>query len=601
MPSARVTQLRMNSGIRILMRDPAHETAWRLWTHPVEVLEARTTDDIVPLLHRVEQATKDGLHAIGFMNYEAGPAFDRAFVAHHQQPGYPLAWFALFERGETVEPPDSAARMPPMKWKSPLTPSRYRTCIAAIKRHIANGETYQVNFTFPLRAPGAVDAYALFAALYASQPSPYAMYIETPFFQIASVSPESFFTLRGDRIVCEPMKGTCPRGPHPLLDQLAGEALKSSGKNRAENVMIVDMVRNDLGRIAEPGSVRTESLFDVNRWPTLWQMTSTVSGKTTATMAEIFTALFPCASITGAPKLKTSEIIANIETHPRGIYTGAIGWWFPGRHAQFAVAIRTAIRVEETDTVTYGIGSGIVWDSDPDDEYRECLLKSRVLSKTAGDFRLLETMRWEPASGYLFLDEHLQRMKSSAGYFDYRFDEGAAQSSLEKKSRRFGGIPQRVRLLLSKNGRLRIACAEATAPGHFDRAETAPEMTGCLDAHRVPTTSPFLYHKTTRRKLYEQARRRFPHVDEVLLINDRDEAMEFTTGNLVIRTGANWQTPHLASGLLPGVFRDTLIRQGEIREALTTAQDVLAADAVYFINSVRGWRRVRVVVGRSVP
>lgn len=468
----------------------------------------------------------------------------------------------------------------------------YRSSVKRIKQHIADGDTYQVNYTFMLETGDPVDPSSLFFSLYHAQPSPYATLIETSDFQIMSASPELFFQLDGDRIVCEPMKGTCPRSMHPSLDAVIGGELQRSTKNRAENVMIVDMVRNDLSRIAEPGSVSVEELFKVTQWPTLWQMTSKVTATTKADLPGIFCALFPSASITGAPKLKTSEIIAELEQSPRGVYTGAIGWWAPGRHARFSVAIRTATRISKTAHTSYGIGSGIVWDSREDDEYRECLLKSRILHRERPTFRLLETIRWDRSRGYVMLEQHLKRMLTSARYFDFTCDPEEIRSKLNQLSKQFETPHRRVRLLVSRKGVISIDHQELTTPGHYDKPLKAPEITCCMDMRRLDIHSPLLYHKTSRRAVYEQARRRFPRVDEVILVNNRGELMEFTAGNLVVKRGNEWLTPSLESGLLPGVFRDHLVEKKEIKPARLLATELDPRDDIFFINSVRGWRRV---------
>jgi para-aminobenzoate synthetase / 4-amino-4-deoxychorismate lyase len=583
----------MDPGICIISRDPSGADRWLVWTNPIEILQTRLHHEINPLLNHIDQATQRGAHALGFLSYESGPAGDPHFTINKPQGEIPLAWFALFRESFILPNPTPSARLPAVRWHSSESRTSYRAKIQQIKAHIAAGDTYQVNFTFNLHTRDDVNARDMFFALYETQPSPYAMYVETPAFQIASVSPELFFQLDGDRICCEPMKGTSPRGLHPALDKTTGEQLKLSEKNRAENIMIVDMVRNDLSRIAESGSVQVDELFNVTRWPTLWQMTSKVSATTTADMHSLFGALFPSASITGAPKLKTSEIIASLESSPRGVYTGAIGWWFPNRQARFAVAIRTAVRESISGKTIYGIGSGIVWDSDADDEYRECLLKSRILRGKSSSFQLIETLRWDPVPGFILLDQHIERMSRSAEYFGFDCNPELIRAKLTLAAQKYPAVHQRVRMLLDRNGVITIEQTDLPAAGHYREPASAPEMTAVLDSQRIVINSPFLYHKTTRRAVYDQARRRHPAVDEVLLVNSNQELMEFLTGNAVIRIGTDWLTPTVESGLLPGVFRDHLIAKGEIKPARLTISDLVKADDVYFINSVRGWRRIR--------
>lgn len=578
----------------IITRHPSGTSDWVLWRNPVTVITTNELTEVQSCLHAIQGQVHQGRMALGFVSYEAGRAFDPHMAGKTGDHEIPLLWFAVFTGHESYSPPATRS-MVRMRWKPAISQRVYNRSIRAIKQHIAAGDTYQVNYTFPLIADRSLDLPDLFFQLADNQPTPYAMLIETPDFQIASVSPELFFHLDGNTIRVEPMKGTCPRGPHPELDAQAGEALRTSEKNRAENIMIVDMMRNDLGRIASPGTVVVSQLFTVTPWPTLWQMTSSVTAQTTADVPEIFSALFPCASITGAPKIKTMEIIAELEPAPRGVYTGAIGWWLPGRQARFAVAIRTMVRNTRTGDTRYGIGSGIVWDSRPEDEYRECILKARVLDSTTLSFRLLETMRWEKESGYVLLNEHLERLATSAAFFGFILDQHKTATRLKKKAAHYGDHSHRVRLLLRRDGAISIQAAPISQPGHYNDPIHAPVITASLDYQRIDPGSPFLYHKTTRRTLYQRARKRNLEGDDVLLVNTRDELMEFTTGNVVVRFGHDWLTPERSSGLLSGVFRNKLIAEGTIRTARLLLDDVTRADGIFFINSVRGWRKVTLI------
>jgi para-aminobenzoate synthetase/4-amino-4-deoxychorismate lyase len=578
--------------VAILSRQPSGGEDWALWHKPREILNAQRIEDVQSVLDAVENATRQGRYALGFLTYEAGAAFDNHFIAKKDRADLPFAWFAIFDSfiPYTFQP----AQPSPCSWEPLLSQATYEKDIDEIKRRIALGETYQVNYTFHLRAKQPALMKSLFQRLYRSQPTPFAIYIETPKFSIASVSPELFFRLDGDSIVCEPMKGTCPRAPHPALDDETGKNLQASAKNRAENLMIVDMIRNDLGRIAKSGSVDTSEMFKVTPWPTLWQMTSTVKARTTASLREIFGALFPSASITGAPKLQTSKIIGELEPGSRGIYTGAIGWAGPDRKAQFSVAIRTAVQDAMSLRTTYGIGSGIVWDSVPDEEYQECLLKARVLEeRIAPDFQLLETIRWERAHGFFQLEEHLNRLAVSATYFGFHFDRDKATATLNEGVTSLEFDTARVRLLVSFSGEVTVEPIMMKDSPVCLQPEGAPQIFASLDTDRQDASSPFWYHKTTKRTMYDEARKRFPLADEVLLVNTRGELMEFTNGNIVIKRGGAWLTPPLSSGLLPGVFRETLIRSGYLAEQIIPASELCEEDAVYFINSVRGWRSVQ--------
>lgn len=584
--------------VRIISRAP-DGSGWLSWTQPREVLSTDRLDDIPDVLARVEQAARDGHHAAGFLSYEAGPAFDDRFVARPPSGEWPLAWFAVFDRASPYTP-HLTRKQPAISWRPDLSLRTYRKAICRILEHIAKGDTYQINFAFALNATWAADLHDWFFAHYERQPTPYALLIETPAFQIASLTPELFFRRTGDHIECQPMKGTCPRAPHPDLDREVGQQLHASDKNRAENLMITDMVRNDLGRIAIPGSVQVHDLFRVKAWPTLWQMTSGVSARSGSSLAEIFAALFPCASITGAPKLKASEIIATLEPHPRGPYTGALGWCRPGGEAEFAVAIRTATLLHASKAVSYGVGSGIVWDSEPDAEHRECLLKARILKgPNPESLRLLETMRWDPDAGYVLLEEHLDRMEGSAAFFGFTFDRDAIRQRLQGHVRPQCRDPLRIRLLLHRSGKTAITGTILPPHDFCTEPTNAPTMQATIDARRIDPENPLLYHKTTRRAVYNRARRENPGVDEVLLVNTGREAMEFTNGNIVVRRNGAWITPPLSCGLLPGVMRRSLLACGRITEEVIPASSLGPDSELYLINSVRGWRRVCLVPRQS--
>lgn len=579
--------------VAILTRHPAGNDEWVLWHAPIEVLIARQLDEVKGVIDRVEAETIKGHYAVGFVSYEAGAALDPSFAIRREQTGLPLAWFAIFKG---FLPYHFTTSFPsPCHWTPDIAPDDYCKNIDRIRECIASGETYQVNYTFMLRADRNPLMKSLFYRLYRSQPTPYAMYIETPEFRVASVSPETFFRLDGNTIVCEPMKGTVHRAPHPALDDDAGKFLAASTKNRAENLMIVDMVRNDLGRIAQSGSVNVDQLFNTTRWPTLWQMTSTISASSNASLLDIFTALFPSASITGAPKLQTSKIIAGLERSPRGLYTGAIGWAGPQRRACFAVAIRTVVQTTVPDQTVYGIGSGIVWDSVAGEEYEECQLKARILEEpVAPSFRLLETMRWDPGQGYFLLDGHLNRMETSAAFFQFPFDRDKTLSTLHADAASWSGESRRVRVLIDHAGNVQLESASIDQ-NFCDGPDLAVTMTASLDGERQDISSPLWYHKTTQRKFYDQARERYPGCDDVLLVNRNDHVMEFTNGNIVMKFGDEYITPPLSSGLLPGVYREHLIASRKVIEREIPILDLYSADAVYFINSVRGWRRIQFV------
>jgi len=546
-------------------------------------------------LERVEYLVESqGLHAAGFVSYEAAPAFDRA-LAVREAPGFPLLWFGLFLTVETISMPSHRRTRKKVSapWQPSVTVDHYAAVIGRLRNAIAAGETYQVNYTFRLRQPAERDPWELFQDLVAVQPSAYAAYVDIGSFAVCSASPELFFELEGQRIVSRPMKGTIARGRWYEEDLALARRLATSAKNRAENAMIVDMMRNDLGRIARIGSVQVSDLFRVERYPTLWQMTSCVSAETGATLARIFAALFPCASITGAPKPSTMRIIARNETEPRRVYTGSIGRISPGRRAQFNVAIRTVLIDKALGEAEYGVGGGIVWDSTPQGEYDECLLKAKILGAAQAEFSLLESLLWTPRDGYLFLIEHLRRLQESTEYFAFpRCDEKAA-TELAALAADLPAVPHYVRLLVARDGN--VSCE--AEPIH--EGDVPDPIRLELAAEPIDTADPFLYHKTTHREMYAAAMAGCRHGDDVLLFNRLGEVTETGRGNFVVRCGNDLWTPPVSCGLLAGTYRARLLAEGKIRERVVPLEMLPQCDELLFINSVRLWRKARIVGPRD--
>jgi para-aminobenzoate synthetase/4-amino-4-deoxychorismate lyase len=389
------------------------------------------------------------------------------------------------------------------------------------------------------------------------------------------------------------MKGTIARGRWYEEDLARARELAVSAKNRAENAMIVDMARNDLGRIARRGSVQVSDLFRVDRYPTLWQMTSCVSAETDAGLAEIFAAIFPCASITGAPKVNTMRIIAQHETEPRRIYTGSIGWIAPERCAQFNVAIRTALIDKVRREAEYGVGGGIVWDSTAEGEYDECLLKAAILGTSQPDFSLLESLLWTPQGGYFCLNEHLRRLRESAEFFAFPRSEEKAASELAKLAAGLPAMPHKVRLLVARDGT--ITCqSEPINAGEF----LAPIRLE-LAAAPIDVSDVFLYHKTTHRDVYAAAMAGCREGDDVLLYNQLGEVTETGRGNIVVRCDKEFWTPPVSCGLLAGAYRAQLLSEGKIQERAVSLETLSQCDELFFINSVRLWREARLVGPRD--
>jgi para-aminobenzoate synthetase/4-amino-4-deoxychorismate lyase len=565
-----------------LIQDADSGLWWR-FDAPLAVLAATRLEDVVPVLRKVEARVEaDGLWAAGYIAYEAGPAFYPALRARPAGP-LPLIHFGL-HRAPRLEPlpPPGAATRPRYRWTSSVARNDYDAAIARIRRLIEEGEAYQVNYTVRLRAPIEEPPWELFLRAVDANAPRHGAYLDCGRFVICSASPEMFLRLDGEELTSRPMKGTAARGLWLAHDEERARALAASPKDRAENVMIVDMVRNDLGRVCATGSVRAPELFTVERYPTVWQMTSTVRGRTSAAVTDVLGALFPPASITGTPKARATQIIAGLETAPRGIYTGCIGVIAPGRRARFNVAIRTACFDIAERMLEYGVGGGIVWDSTSDAEYEECLLKARIVTDATPPFALLETLLWEPGKGYFLLEAHLARLAQSARYFGVPADFGAVRSRLSHLAASFGPGAQRVRLTVDRNGALECA-AEPLA------ASAAPVRLG-IAAAPITTDSPFLYHKTTHRAVYDDARGSCPGCDDVVLWNPRREVTESTIANIVIELGGERVTPPVECGLLPGVFRARLLATGQVRERRITLDELRAARRVWLVSSVRRWR-----------
>jgi len=392
-------------------------TRWVRFSNPTEVVTATSLAEVRQKLEQVDQAVhRRGLHAAGFLAYEAAPAFDPAFQVN--EPGeLPLLWFGLYRRAEPVDMPDTGPAYTIDEWIPTVDRAGFGPALAQIKDYIAQGETYQVNYTMRLRANFSGDPWGLFVKLARSQQGGFSAFLDTGRHVICSASPEMFFQRTGLEVETQPMKGTATRGRTLAEDNANAKWLHNSAKNRAENVMIVDMIRNDLSTVADWGTVRVPHLFSVKRYPTILQMITTVTARTAVSSANLIAALFPCSSITGAPKVRTMEIIAELETGPRGVYTGCIGFMSPGRQAQFNVAIRTVCIDNKTGEAEYGVGSGIVWDSDITEEYEECRTKAKVLNVERPPFDLLETILWEAETGYIFVGFSLAATGRLGGIF----------------------------------------------------------------------------------------------------------------------------------------------------------------------------------------
>ena len=581
---------------RALLRAEPGEESFLLFEHPLEAWTAACPDEVPELLARAESAAAAGRWVVGFVGYEAAPAFDAALVAHPPPGPAPLAAFSEFaaphELDEAEAESDSDARLE--KRIPAIDEAEHATAVAAVRTGIAEGATYQVNLTFPFHGSFHGRPQDLLARLLAPGEAPYAALLEGDGWTVVSLSPELFFERAHGRVTMKPMKGTRARGRLGAEDAERRTELAASEKDRAENLMIVDMVRNDLGRVARPGTVELARAFEIERYPTVWQMTSTVTAESEARLPELFAALFPCASVTGAPKPAATRFIRELERAPRGVYCGAIGRLEPGGRARFSVAIRTLELDLRTSRFSYGVGSGIVWESDAALEWGECLAKARVLDGAPPEFELLETMRWRPGCGIALLDLHLERLVASADYFGF----GPTEDSIEGKARaavaaRCAGLPlrsHRVRLRASRAGEVRVDAEPFTK----DRRPWSV----ALARAPIPSTEALVFHKTTHRAAYDAALALAPPgTDETLLSNEDGFLTEGTRTNLVVELDGRWVTPPREHGLLAGVFRESLLRAGRLHEAPLRIDDLRRARRVALVNALRGWIPVAEVRG----
>jgi len=566
---------------------------------PVGVLEALRPGEVAGAIAAAEGAAARGLWVAGFVAYEAAAGLDPSMTVRERAAAdpfarLPLAWFAMFEdREPTVlpEPGDASTAGPPGAWHPSVERVAYDEAISRIRGHIAAGDTYQVNHTLRLRSRVEGDERGLYRDLCYAQRGAFAGYLNLGRYRVLSASPELFFRIDGPRITTKPMKGTARRGRWSAEDDAVAAGLRGSVKDRAENAMIVDLLRNDMGRVARTGSVTWSDVFDLERYETVWQLTSTVSAELDAStsLVDVFRALFPCGSVTGAPKVRTMQLIAELEDSPRGVYCGAVGFLAPtgagGPSARFNVPIRTVVLDTETHVAEYGVGGGITWGSDAEGEYDEVVAKAQVLTARRPRFQLYETMRHEPVAGFAHLDRHLRRLRESAAYFGFPIDERAVVEALEREAAKFADRAARVRVALDRQGRIDVgATALVTSP---DTVRVAVDVD-----HPVDRTDPMLFHKNSLRAVYDDARARHPDADDVLLSNDRGEVTEATIANVAVSIDGRWLTPPLDAGLLPGVGREVALEEGWLIEGSIRVEDLARAEAIELVSDVRGRRPV---------
>lgn len=561
-----------------------------LFEEPERVLTTRDPGFVPALLEEAETALADGWHVAGYLGYELGLSFEERLAALLPPLNVrPLLWLGVYPAPEILDRASTAewlaahvkgapARVDEIAFS--MSRAEYEAAFTRVMDYIRAGDVYQVNLTMLARFRLGGDPVALYRDLCRKQPVSHGALIETGAETILSLSPELFIERRGRKLTTRPMKGTIRRGRNAGEDMALMRELRADEKSRAENLMIVDLLRNDLGRVAEIGSVEVERLFDIETYKTLHQMTSTVSAtlRKDTSFGSILHALFPCGSVTGAPKIRAMQIINEVESGPRGLYCGSIGYAAPNGDFSFNVAIRTAV-VGKDGRGEIGIGGGVVADSRLEGEYDEALLKLRFFREPHAPLGLIETMLWDERGFYL-LDRHLERLETSAAFFEIPFRRRAVAAALDKAVRSLLP-PQRVRLVLSEDGDVEVTAADLVPTSRFRFI---------IATGRVSSSDPLLFHKTTQRALYDSAlaEAKSAGADEAILVNERGELTEGSFTNIFIEKDGTLLTPALSSGLLPGTLRAELLATGKAEERVLTIDDLDAADRIFFGNSLRG-------------
>lgn len=571
-----------------------------LFGNPLRILQANEINEVESVLKELDSELAAGNAVAGFLSYEAGYALEpRLAPLMPAEKDAPLAWLGVFSSYKKLSGPEVASWLenrpggdyalirPECSWDK----AAYAAAFEKLKNYIAAGDIYQLNLTFAKKYDFFGDAFSYYAALRRRQPVAYGAFIGGDDFDLLSISPELFFSLDDNRIETRPMKGTAPRGASKEEDYRLSRNLARDEKSRAENLMIVDLMRNDVGRIAKPASVSVPQLFHVDAYPTLHQMISTVEAerRKDATAADILRALFPPGSVTGAPKIRAIEIGRELEPFPRGVYTGAVGAFFSPEKAVFNVAIRTLWGRSDGMRTRFrlGIGSGVVQDSVMDMEYDECLLKSAFADADEENFYLFETLRHDKNKGFFLLDRHLARLKASATFFGIAVDDGSVRDVLNAAVAKADAPYMRVKLSLSESGALDAVAVP------FSAELIGKPLSFSIADERVDSRNPLLFHKTTRRafldKACQKAKRR-TGCDETLFLNERGELTQGSYTNIFVKRNADglWLTPPLDCGLLPGTLRADLLESGKAVEQILFPQDLATAQSLALGNSLRG-------------
>lgn len=548
-----------------------------LFTKPIKELKTKNLDQVEALLREVEAYQEKGFYAVGYVSYEAAPAFEKKFAVHPAPLlGEYLLYFTIHEEVETLPfPEDYEAVDLPANWKEEVEAPAYQEAIETIHHHIRQGDTYQVNYTVQLSQELKSDPFAIYNRLVVEQKAHYNAFIQHDDVSILSISPELFFEQDDRLLTTRPMKGTTRRGLTNQADLQEAAWLKADPKNRAENMMIVDLLRNDMNQISEIGSEQVTRLCQVEQYSTVWQMTSTIESRLRSEidLVQTFRALFPCGSITGAPKISTMEIIQKTEKAPRGVYCGTIGILLPRGKRIFNVAIRT-LQMQGGQAI-YSVGGGITWDSKWESEYQETKQKSAVLYRQEPRFELLTTGRIHQGE-LTFLEQHLTRLREASRYFAYPYDEQKLLKELQEELAHLeSNLDYRCRIALQKNGTFHLEITELTdLPASYLQAQ--------LTEQKLDLATPFTYFKTSQRDHLSQSER-----EQIFHLPD-GTLLETTIGNLVLEIGGQLYTPPAHLPLLDGIYRRHLLETQQVEEKLLTLNDLTDADRIYTCNALRG-------------
>ena len=547
------------------------------FTQPIKELKTRDLAEVTALLAQVESYQEQGYYVVGYVSYEAAPAFEEK-LAVHKAPLLAefLLYFTVHDSVETSPIPLTYDEIDlPSNWQEVTSEKDYEKAIAQIHHHLRQGDTYQVNYTVQLKQELSGNPFAIYNRMVVEQEAGYNAYVEHDEMAVISMSPELFFEQNDRELTTRPMKGTTQRGVTDQEDLAQASWLEQDPKNRSENMMIVDLLRNDMNRISEVGSEHVERLCQVEQYSTVWQMTSTIKSRLRedVDLVEIFRSLFPCGSITGAPKIATMEIIKDLEPHPRGVYCGTIGLLLPNGRRIFNVAIRT-IQLYKGQAI-YGVGGGITWDSTWESEYREVHQKAAVLYRKQARFKLITTGKISQKS-LLFKDQHLERLRKASRYFAFPYDAEDLRRKIEEECQACDDNQDyRLRISLSKSGEIEV-----------DRRVLTPLSPSFCQAklclQEANLQQAFTYFKTTHR----------PHLimgDQEIIYHTADgKLLETTIGNLVLKMDGKLYTPPSQLGLLQGIYRQHLLGTGQVEEKALTIEDLKGAEAIYGCNAVRG-------------